>query len=538
MDGFLYHMARATCATGLEWNIRIQLINPTVTISKADYYQGISFMPPLGLAYLASVLCEAGHEVSIIDRLGAHPMPVERTGDLLRCGIDESTVLERMESFAPELIGITCPYTANARDAVDTARLVKRASPGIPVLMGGAHASVCPEELLAEESVDYVIAGEGEDVTKSLVAALESGAETSAIDGLMRMNADGVISGSPAHERIKDLDSIPFPRRDLLPMEQYFKAQQSGLERINNIRWPKTTMITSRGCPENCVFCAIRCTWGRKWKGRSPGNVVNEIEGLVRDFGVREIDFLDDSLSVSRSRLEAICNLIIEREIDIKWTTPNGIAIWSLDEDLLKLMKRSGCYRLTFGLESGDSDTIDFIRKRYTRDYAQKLIGYANRIGLWTIGTFILGFPYETRAQMEHTIRFAIDSGLDLAVFYCAAAFPGTDLYKVCASEGIEVPRSASLMLSAIDSTTMTAEQIARVREDANGRFARNLRRRPWKVLEKIKNVEDCRYAARVSRYALRLSRRSAATRSTTAFLYSGDGGRRGRRSRQQRRRG
>lgn len=504
--------------------IKVLFTNPPVTVKEEDYFEGMSFMPPLGLAYLAAVASAAGHEAAIVDCVGMSPMKVEKGQGVCRCGLGDTEILEEVRHFAPDLVGITCPYTANAPDALSVAELVKTGySDEVPVVMGGAHASVCPEELLMSGWVDFVVVGEGEGAFIDICSSLAAGRVPLDVPGVLGRGPDGQVTSLLARERIKDLDAIPYPRRDLIPLREYFKAQEAHAERINNMRRPKTSMITSRGCPENCVFCAIRCTWGRKWVGRSPLNIVGEIESLVSEYGVREIDFLDDSLSVSRARLEELCKLIIERGLDIKWTTPNGIAIWSLDEKLLLLMKKAGCYRLTFGLESGDPETIKFIRKRYTNDQAMRLIRYSNRIGLWTIGTFILGFPYETREQMQNTIEFAMKCGVDLAVFYCATPFPGTDLYQVCLDEGIEVPRASSLMLSSVGSVNLDEGEIARVREEANSRFVANMVKRPWKPLSKIRNLEDLRYVIRVVGFGWNLRRKSAKDRSTTSFLYSSE---------------
>lgn len=501
--------------------MKVLLVNPPVTFNVVDYYEDTGWSPPLGLAYLAGAAIEAGHEVTIVDCLGLYPVPAEVKGEWIRVGMPVAEIMERVRDFAPDLVGVSCPYTANAPDSIEIARLIKEEySAGVPVIMGGAHASTCPEDVFASGYVDHIAIGEGEETLVELCVAIQNGSATDSILGLLTRSAEGRLAGGGPRPRIRDLDAIPLPRRDLLPMNAYIEFQKHHTERINYMRTPSTTMITSRGCPEKCVFCAIRCTWGRLWVGRSAENVVDEIEHLVNEYGIREIHFQDDSVSVSRKRLREICELLIERKIDVKWQPASGIAIWTLDEDLLKLMKKAGCYRLTLGVETGNPETLAFVRKRYTYEHALKIIKTANRLGMWTIGTLILGFPYETREQMEDSIRFATDSGLDFAFFFCAAPFPGTDLYEVCMAEGIEVPVHTSVAFGVVDSVTMTAAQIEAVRQEATARLVKSITRRPWKLLWKVRSLEDLRYTMRVALYSLKLMRRKTEGKSITAFLY------------------
>jgi anaerobic magnesium-protoporphyrin IX monomethyl ester cyclase len=499
----------------------VLLINPPVTLASQDYYEGTVWSPPLGLAYLAGAVAEAGHDVKIIDCMGMLPLPAERSEGRVRVGMREEDILALAREYGPDIIGVSCPYTANAKDSFRLAEVLKdQYSRATPIVMGGAHASIAPEELFATGNVDYVALAEGEFILRDLCNALDDDGQLTGIPGLLSLGPEGEVVGDRNRVRIKDLDALPMPRRDLLPMDSYLENHLRHKERINYMRVPSTTMITSRGCPEKCVFCALRCTWGRAWVGHSPERVVDEIQSLVKDYGIREIHFLDDSISANPKRLKRICELLIERKVDVKWQPASGIAIWTLDDELLALMKKAGCYRLTIGIESGNPETLAFIGKRYTYDHALSVIRTANRLGIWTIGTIIVGFPYETREQMEDSIDFAISSGIDFAFFYCAAPFPGTDLYDICVKEGIEIPENTSVAFGVVNSLTMSAEEIERMREVGTSRFVKSLSRRPWKILSKVKNFEDLRYAARVGFYGLKLLRTKSDNKSITAYLY------------------
>lgn len=504
--------------------LRVLLINPALSVSEKDFWGDMAYPPPLGLAYLAGAVSRAGHEVEIIDCLGLYPIPVEHNEGRVRIGMRADDILARASEFKPDITGIACGYTAHAPDSIGVAVKIKEClGSGHPVIMGGAHATTCPEDVFSSGVVDYIAMGEGEGILTDLCGSLERGEPTGPIEGLLAMSPDGTVTGIRQRARIQDLDSLALPRRDLLPMDVYFKYQTLRKDRINFMRRPQTTMITSRGCPEKCVFCALRCTWGRKWVPRSAESVVDEVQMLVDDYGVREIHFMDDSISVHRERLKKICELIIERKIDFRWQPASGIAIWTLDAELLKLMKKSGCYRLTLGVESGNAETLAFIRKRYTHEHALEIIKEANRLGMWTIGTFILGFPYETREQMEDSVRFSIDSGLDFAFFYCAAPFPGTDLFDIYVKEGIEVPPETTVAFGLVDSLTMEACEIEAAREDATARFMRNISHRPWKMLGKIRSLEDVGYVLKVASYGLKLARTRTEDKSISAYLYGDD---------------
>ncbi len=483
--------------------MKICLINPYLDMSEDYYTENMTILPPLGLGYLAAALAEGGHEVEIVDCTSACPLPVATTPDrLLRLGHGNEEILRRVGDFRPDVVGISCSYTVHAPECFEIARLIKDGYAGdVPVIVGGAHCSNSPADVLRVPDIDFIVKGEGEHTLVKFCGALESGSPVEGIPGLLYRGPDGEVSGNPDRPRIGDLDSLAFPRRDLFPLKHYSRRQLANPGDINNRRVPKTSILTSRGCPGNCVFCASRSMWGRRWVARSPENVVAEIEHLVRDFGIREIDFLDDNVSASRTRLQRICELIVSSGLDIKWTTPNGIAIWTLDRELLRLMKKSGCYRLVFGLETGDPETRDFVRKKYSVEHVKEIIRYANRLGMWTVATFILGFPYENETNIRNTLDFALGLGLDLAMFYSVTPYPATDLYDICREEGIDTALSPHRR--EFDTVYLRADEVRRFRQLATEKFLSQLARKPWKLLEKIKNWDDLKFTARVARYSL-----------------------------------
>ena len=234
-------------------------------------------------------------------------------------------------------------------------------------------------------------------------------------------------------------------------------------------------IITSRGCPNDCIYCTVKGVWGRTWRGKSAKRTVDEIEQLNK-MGYDEFSFLDDSVSTDRKRWEDICDEIIKRKLNIRWSTPNGIAHWTLDRNILRKMKRAGCYRITLGIESGCQRVREFIGKSYPLSQAKEVIRYANRLGIWTIATTIIGFPGETRKQMLDTLKFVKSSGVDFATFYLLDVYPTADIsrYKV-------------------DLTLAKEMQFKFYRS-----FIIHRALRAWNIVFKIRSLEDLRYTLKL----------------------------------------
>ena len=206
------------------------------------------------------------------------------------------------------------------------------------------------------------------------------------------------------------------------------------------MRKPIANIVTSRGCPFNCVFCAVRTVWGRTWRGRSAKNVVDEIKLLNREYGIREFTVWDDNIGLDRERLMEICDGIVEAGLDLKWCTPNGIYLWKLDEEVLTKMKKSGYYRANFGIESGDPETLKFIGKRADFDKVKSILRTCDRLGIWTYASFIIGFPDEDREAIERTLNAPMELGVDFASIFVAQPYMGTRLRAVFEEEGLLKP--------------------------------------------------------------------------------------------------
>jgi|WetSurMetagenome_2_1015567.scaffolds.fasta_scaffold66219_2 anaerobic magnesium-protoporphyrin IX monomethyl ester cyclase len=410
--------------------MNILLIQPPMTISKTEVF-GVT--PPLGLAYLAAVVEQDGHRTRILDTIVEGFNCRQNKNGLSRIGMPIDAIRNYIRRFHPDLVGITCPFSLMAEEMRAVAAAIKEVDPYITIAVGGTHPSSMPEHVIEDSNVDFVIVGEGEVTFRELTSRLEDGGDLQNLKGVW-LKVDGKARKNADREPILDLDALPFPARHLLPIEKYIQLSQThGSQK----RKRYTSMITSRGCPGRCVFCSIHNVWGYNWRARSPENVVDEIEKLVTDYKMREVHFEDDNLTLSRQRMAKICDLIEERGLDVGWTTPNGVAVQTLDAELLAKMRKSGCYQLCFGIESGDAQVLkNIIHKPLSLKKVQDVVNWSKDLGIWTHGFFVIGFPGESPQSVQRTITFAKETDLDSANFFIATPYPGTPLSRLAADKG------------------------------------------------------------------------------------------------------
>jgi len=391
---------------------RVLLINPPDTRPPdmlADKVR-IGVVAPLGLAYIAAVLEEKGIEVKILDCvIGLHGGVTYPDGEV-RYGLTDSEIREAIAVYEPDMVGVSCLFSNKAFDAHNVCRIAKQVNPDIITVMGGTHPTAMPMETLEDENVDCAFAGEGE-------------ALFNAIDWL----------SDKRHGFVDDLDSLPFPARHLLNMPKYLNSESphSGLKQT-----PMATISTSRGCPLRCEFCAIRGTFGDKYRVRSPGNVLAEITHLVDTYHIKELHFEDDNFTADKKRAMVILQGIINREYNLSLNSPSGLSILAMDEELIDKMKEAGYYSLSFAIESGSLEVLKLMRKRIDLQKAKRLVKYARSIGLKTKVFFILGYPGETKDTMKQTIDYAGNLGADWCLFFPDTPLPGTDMEKRVRANG------------------------------------------------------------------------------------------------------
>jgi radical SAM superfamily enzyme YgiQ (UPF0313 family) len=384
--------------------MNITLINPASKNVETSSLLGIT-APPLGLAYLASTLEKDGHSVKIIDALAL--------------GTSLSSIEHEVKKDKPSIVGVTST-TPTIRDALMTVEAVKRACPNAVTVIGGPHVTFLPLETLKKCSqLDIVCVGEGENTIHELAQAVEDKAALSNVRGIVYRSGNH-IAEAPPQPLINDLDSLPFPARHLLPMSRYTVLGKKAT--IGHV-------ITSRGCPFNCIFCASSLLFGRKFRARSPRNVIDEIEQVVSDYSPDTLEFTDDLFTLDHKRVEAICDEMKTRGLDVPWACSSRVD--TISRELLHKMKEAGCTFIYFGVESGSQRTLNQMRKGITIAKVEDAVKWAKKVGIETLASFIIGWPNETVDDIENTLTFARRLGTDYAQFSFATPYPGTELYNL-----------------------------------------------------------------------------------------------------------
>jgi len=485
----------------------ILLINPPYT----RYRQPVEIQAdePLGLMCLAAYLREHGKKVDIFDAFQGKGNVLDE-GQFYWSGLSREEIKNKLLALKPSIVGITCMFTMHSKGAHDVAKIVKKTLPKALVVFGGSHPSALPDWVLQDTNVDIVVIGEGEVTLMEIVEKYERGEDIFSIPGTA-VRRNGHFFMNPERPFIEDLDSLPLPARDMVDINIYlYEPYRTKFA----MKPPRLNIMTTRGCTGRCVFCSIHSIWRHTCRGFSAKRTVDEIEILVKEYGAREIAFIDDDILFSKKRMKEICIEIINRKLNIKWCTPNGVAIWKLDEEILDLMKASGLYKITFGIDTASKETQKFIHKTHINlDKAMKIIEYCNKIGMWTHASFIIGFPYETKRDIEMTIQYAVESDLDFAAFFIATPFPGTPLFEIYKAEGLfpdfgdvnAMKWEGSQQVVMTDTHHFKKEELQEYLKEAHQRFYRSRIKKflnPLRIFRKIKGRYEIRYFLNLLRIA------------------------------------
>jgi len=372
---------------------RVLLIFPPYAM-KERYHNNVGediggHLPPLGLCYMAAYLEKYGHEVQILD-----------------CPVNQYTtddVLKKVEEFKPEIIGLAA-VTILVDRAIEITQAIKAKFPKIVIVIGGPHPTHNAEETLKQTGCDIVIKGEAEYAFKDIV------------DNTKKFVKQKIVEG----QMVKNLDEMPLPARHLLDMSKY-NSLPNNYKISNNV----IQIMASRGCPHSCTFCADA---NGRVRFRSVENVITEIKLLQEKYNTQEVAFWDDVFTLNRKWVMDLLNRMEQENIKLAWSCYARVD--QIDEELAQKMAKNGCWNIFFGIESGNQELLDNIKKRTTLDMIRKGVKLCKKAGIEVRGSFILGLPGETPEMGRKTIAFAIELNPDYAQFSIATPFPGTELYK------------------------------------------------------------------------------------------------------------
>ncbi|PIQ94083.1 MAG: hypothetical protein COY75_09965 [Nitrospirae bacterium CG_4_10_14_0_8_um_filter_41_23] len=394
----------------------IVLVTPPVTLEEryGKLSGAANTLPSLGILYLAAMLRKEGHLVSVIEASSLGLSLKELIGEIVK--------------NKPEYLGISST-TLSIFHASALADEIKNIDRNIKTIIGGPHLTAIPEETMRLfESFDFGVIGEGEETIRELINSLDQRGKISGVSGIIFRDGDRIVRTAP-RIFLDDLDKLPFPAWDIL--KDFPDRYHPPPFRFKNL--PAVYIVTTRGCPYKCIFCD-RSVFGNKCRGHSTEYVLELIEYLYKKFNIREILIEDDTFVTFKKRLIEVCEGIIRRGIKISWSCLARAD--AVTPEILNLMKRAGCWSISYGIETGDEEVMKFIGKNITLDKIEQAVKWTKKAGIFSKGFFILGHPVDTYNTIKKTIDFALRLPLDDISVSMMTPFPGSKLHEIASQYG------------------------------------------------------------------------------------------------------
>ncbi|MEM3069011.1 MAG: radical SAM protein [Nitrososphaerales archaeon] len=394
--------------------MKFSFINPGASESWTHVITAPASWPPLGLLYIATFLKQNGFDVSVLDAASQTSL---------------QDALSWVKKEDPDFLGFST-LSSSGRSAAIIAEKVKEINPNIKIAFGNYHATFNAERILRKYPfVDLIVRDEGEFTCLEIANCLEKGKDIKDVRGIVFREGDRIVF-TPDRPLIKELDKIPFPDRSLLKKE--YRSTLAGL----TVATKKfTSMVSSRGCPFNCTYCACSLFARRRWRPRSPENILEELEMLYHQ-GFRQIIFVDDNFALNQKRVIELCNLMKKNKIDMDWVCDARVDCISMDA--LRAMAKAGCRIIYYGMESANQRILDFYKKGIVPSQSIAATKATRKAGIDIIvGSFIVGAPDETREEIQNTLNFAQKLDIDVPIFHPLEIHPGTPLWADLASKGL-----------------------------------------------------------------------------------------------------
>ena len=413
--------------------MRIQLIHPPVYLN-VHAMTALRPSMPLGLAYIAAVLEQAGHEVSVIDAVAEAPDRVTQDGALHRLGLGPDEIRERIDPDA-DVIGVTNMWSFSWPLVRRILRVLKEAWPDKPIIAGGEHFTGLPELSLKDSPVDYIVLGEGEETIVDLLKLLDAGQTDPGDLSGVAFRRDGEPVVNARRDRVRAVDDIPWPAWHHIDLAAY---NDNSL--VNGVRAGMTIpILATRGCPYQCTYCSSPTMWTTRWYPRDPVDVADEITHYVEKYGARNFPFQDLTAIVKKDWIVKFCNELIDRKLDIVWQFPSGTRCEVVDDEVAELLARSGGRHLAFAPESGSENTRKLIKKKMTTDGLFNAVRASVRHDLNITAFLVIGFPHDTREDIAETVKFVrklAREGIDDIAIGFYFPIPNTAIYRDLVEKG------------------------------------------------------------------------------------------------------
>ena len=413
--------------------MKVTLIHPPVYINK----NGLTALRPslpLGLAYIAAVLRDDKHDVTVVDALGEAPEQMIPDGDIWRLGLTPAEIIEKIPADT-EAIGVTSMWSYSWPIVRELLQELRAAFPDTAIICGGEHFTAVPELSMGQAPIDYLVLGEGEETAVALFRALELGLDHTVIPGIMFRKGDGELQQNDRRDRIKNVDEIPWPAWEYFDVEAY-----SSNRLVSGIYYGKTVpILATRGCPYQCTYCSSPNMWTTRWYARSPKDVLDEIEHYYNQYGATNFPFQDLTAILKRKWVVDFCEEVETRGLDITWQLPAGTRSEVIDEEVARLLVRSGCKSLNFAPESGSERTRKHMKKMLSDEKLFRAVRASVKAGLNVGAFFVLAYPTDEAEDMAATVKLAAKlgkAGIDDVSAGFFFPLPNTEITRQLEKEG------------------------------------------------------------------------------------------------------
>jgi anaerobic magnesium-protoporphyrin IX monomethyl ester cyclase len=406
---------------------KILLINPPgkITITKEGSRERKLAVPPLGLASLATNLRKEDLEVEILDSL-IEGYENEQGTDSIIYGLNPSDISKKISDFNPDMVGISCLFSNRIKEVLDICKTVRQTALRPYIVLGGQHPSGTPS-LIKNTNIDYILKGESDDSLVDLVRAINGTGDVSNVDGIVTKK------GSFPKKYFPDVNELPLPSWDLVNLKKYWNVGVSDYETSSDKEKKFMVMMTSRGCPHNCSFCTSTLMSGRKYRLRNLDSVLSEITKYKQDYGVNEIHFWDDNFFANTNRTKLLLKSLIKEFPNTNFQVPSGSEINKVDSEIIGLLSEAGFKKLFLAVESPNASIQkDYIDKRVDLDRVYGIVKEVQKAGLIAEGSFMVGFPGETKEQIDAAFKRATEYNFDRISISIVNPLPGTPLYNLC----------------------------------------------------------------------------------------------------------